>query len=134
MVRVRVRGGNLVQVYDISLEKVRLDSTTASSYCGVNEEGLFQWGDSKDYRPDLRQAKIMLSTLDPMAMPIATEVVAGNKADDPLYIPAVHRVKETLNKSGLLMIGGLSNGSITDKSRNSQRRGLLFVSIECQTS
>jgi len=47
----------------------------------------------------------MLSTLDPMGMPIATEVVAGNKADDPLYIPAVQRIKETLNKSGLLMIG-----------------------------
>ena len=62
-------------------------------------------GYSKDYRPDLRQAKIMLSTLDPIGMPIATEVVAGNKADDPLYIPAVHRVKETLKKSGLLMIG-----------------------------
>jgi len=33
----------------------------------VNTEGLFQWGHSKDHRPDLAQVKIMLSTLDPLA-------------------------------------------------------------------
>jgi len=31
-------GSNLLQVYDIKPERVRLDSTTASSYCGVNTE------------------------------------------------------------------------------------------------
>ena len=55
-------GGNLLQVYDITPERVRMDSTTASSYCGVNPKGLFQWGHSKDHRPDLAQVKIMLST------------------------------------------------------------------------
>ena len=98
-------GGNLVQVYDLSSETVRLDSTTASSYCGVDENGLFEFGHSKDNRPELRQAKIMLSSLDPLGMPIATEVVAGNKADDNLYIPAVKKVKETLQKCKLLTIG-----------------------------
>ena len=98
-------GGNLVQVYELKSEKVRLDSTTASSYCGVTEDGLFQFGQSKDYRPDLRQTKIMLSSLDPLGMPIATEIVAGNQADDNLYIPAFRRVKDTLKKSELLIIG-----------------------------
>ncbi len=36
--------GNIIQVYDLNPEKVRLDSTTASSHCGVNSEGLFQFG------------------------------------------------------------------------------------------
>lgn len=76
-------GGSLLQVYDIVPEKVRLDSTTASSHCGINPEGLFQWGHSKDHRPDLAQVKIMLSTLDPLGMPIATEILSGEKADDP---------------------------------------------------
>jgi transposase len=98
-------GGNLVQVYELNAEKVRLDSTTASSYCGVTEDGLFQFGKSKDSRPDLRQTKIMLSSLDPLGMPIATEIVSGNQADDNLYIPAVRRVKDTLPKSELLIIG-----------------------------
>ena len=29
----------------------------------------------------------MLATLDPLALPIATEVLSGEKADDPLYVP-----------------------------------------------
>nr|WP_247650204.1 hypothetical protein [Cylindrospermopsis raciborskii] len=40
---------------------------------------LFQWGHSKDHRPDLAQVKIMLSTLDPLGMPIATEILSGGR-------------------------------------------------------
>lgn len=104
--------GNILQVYDLNAEQVRLDSTTASSHCGVNSEGLFQWGHSKDHRPDLAQVKIMLSTLDPLGMPIATEILPGNKADDPLYIPAINQVRLTLQKSGLLYIGDCKMASI----------------------
>ncbi len=46
-------GGHLVRVYDLKAERVRLDPTTASGYCGVSEDGLFQWGHSKNKRPDL---------------------------------------------------------------------------------
>jgi hypothetical protein len=47
----------------------------ASGYWTVTEEGLFQFGHSKDHRPDLLQVKVMLSALDPMGMPVATQVV-----------------------------------------------------------
>jgi transposase len=109
-------GGSLLQVYDITPERVRMDSTTASSYCGVNPEGLFQWGHSKDHRPDLAQVKIMLSTLDPLGMPIATEILSGKKADDPLYIPAIERVRSTLKQSGLLYIGDCKMASIATRT------------------
>lgn len=109
-------GGNLLQVYDITPERVRMDSTTASSYCGVNPKGLFQWGHSKDHRPDLAQVKIMLSTLDPLGMPIATEILSGEKADDPLYIPAIERVRLTLKKTGLLYIGDCKMASIATRT------------------
>jgi len=109
-------GGNLIQVYDLSPERVRLDSTTASSYCGVNESGLFQWGHSKDHRPDLAQVKVMLSTLDPLALPVAIEVLAGHKADDPLYIPAISRVRETLARTGLLYIGDCKMAAIKTRA------------------
>ena len=98
-------GGHLVRVYDLKSERVRLDPTTASGYCGVTDDGLFQWGHSKNKRPDLAQVKIMLATLDPLALPVATEVLSGEKADDPLYIPAIQRVRETLMTRGLLYIG-----------------------------
>jgi transposase len=105
-------GSNLLCVYDLKPERVRLDSTTASSHCGVNPEGLFQWGHSKDHRPDLAQVKIMLSTLDPLGMPIATEILSGEKADDPLYIPAIERVRSTIKQSELLYIGDCKMASI----------------------
>lgn len=109
-------GGNLVQVYDLSVERVRLDATTASGYFGVTEEGLFQWGHNKDHRPDLAQVKVMLSTLDPLGLPVATEVVAGNRADDPLYIPAVNRVRNTLNRRGLLYIGDCKMAAVATRA------------------
>ena len=109
-------GSNLLQVYDITAERLRLDSTTASSHCGVNPEGLFQRGHSKDHRPDLAQVKIMLSTLDPLGMPITTEILSGEKADDPLYIPAIERIRSTLKQSGLLYIGDCKMASITTRT------------------
>jgi transposase len=38
-------------------------------------------------------------------MPVATLVVGGEKADDPLYIPAIDQVRKGLGKHGLLYIG-----------------------------
>jgi transposase len=44
----------------------------------------------------------MLATLDPLGMPVATEVLPGNQTDDHLYIPAITRVREG---RGLLYVG-----------------------------
>jgi len=55
----------------------------------ISQDGLFQFGESHDHRPDLPQLKVMLSALDPLGLPRATQVVAGKVADDPLYLPAV---------------------------------------------
>lgn len=54
----------------------------------------------------------MLSTLDPLGMPIATEILSGEKADDPLYIPAIERVRSTLKQPGLLYIGDCKMASM----------------------
>lgn len=94
-----------IRVYKLKPEKVRIDTTTGSGYWRVTEDGLFQLGHSKDHRPDLPQLKVVLSTLDPMGMPVATQVVGGNLADDPLYIPAIDEVREGIGESGLLYIG-----------------------------
>jgi len=71
----------------------------------VNEQGLLQFGHSKDHRPDLAQLKIVLATLDPLGMPLATEVLSGEHADDPVYEPIIARVREGLQKTGLRYIG-----------------------------
>jgi transposase len=94
-----------VRVYDLSTERMHVDSTTASAYASVSPEGLFQFGHSKDYRPDLPQVKVMQAVLDPLGMPLATDVVSGERADDPLYVPCIARVQKSLGRSGLLFVG-----------------------------
>lgn len=95
----------VVRVYALRPARVRLDSTTASGSWAVTPEGLFQFGHSKDHRPDLPQVKVMLSPLDPLGLPLATTVVPGHHADDPLYIPAVKQVRASLGQRGLLSVG-----------------------------
>jgi transposase len=97
--------GTLLRVYDLRIERVRLDSTTVSGYWEVTDDGLFQFGHSKDHRPDLPQVKVMLATLDPLGLPIATDVLSGERADDPLYLPAIARVRASVQQRGLLYIG-----------------------------
>ena len=94
-----------LRVYDLRPRRVRVDSTTASGYWTVTENGLFQHGHSKDHRPDLPQLKVMMSALDPMGMPVATQVVSGARADDKLYIPAIKQVSTSLSEHGLLYVG-----------------------------
>ena len=101
-------------VYDLPPERVRLDSPAASGYWRVTEDGLLQCGHSKDHRPDLPQVKVMLAVLAPLGLPVATDVVPGQRADDPLYIPAITRVRESVGRCGLLDGGRLPDGGAGD--------------------
>lgn len=97
--------GQLLRVYAWSAICVRIDTTTASSYAEINEEGLLQLGHSKDHRPDLPQLKLALASLDPFGLPLATEVLSGEQADDPVYVPLINRVRQGLSQTGLLYVG-----------------------------
>lgn len=94
-----------VRVYALPTERIHVDSTSASAYASVTDEGLFQFGHSKDHRPDLPQVKVMQAVLDPLGLPLATDVVSGERADDPLYIPCIKRVQASLGRPGLLIVG-----------------------------
>jgi transposase len=93
---------HLLCVYDLQPERVRLDRTTASGYWRVTENGLFQCRHSQDHRPDLLPVKVMLAVLDPLRLPVATDVVPGQRANDPLYLPAITRVRERVGRRRLL--------------------------------
>jgi transposase len=97
-------GQHLVRVYDLEEQPIRVDATTVSGYRNGGEDSLWQFGHSKD-DPTLRQIKAMMATLDPLALPLATEVVSGEQADDPLYIPTIDRVLNCLGRTGLLFVG-----------------------------
>jgi transposase len=108
-------GRNILRVYDLTSERVRLDPTTVSGYHAGGEDSLFQFGHSKD-DPTLRQVKVMVATLDPLGLPLVTEVVAGNAADDPLYVPAVDRVLEIIDGLGLLFVGDCKMSALATRA------------------
>ncbi len=106
-----------VRVYDLLTQRVHVDSTSASAYATVSEGGLFQFGHSKDYRPDLPQVKVMQAVLDPLGMPLATDVVSGERADDPLYLPCIERVQASMGRRGLLYVGDCKMASRETRAR-----------------
>ncbi|MFZ2420560.1 MAG: hypothetical protein WA029_05380 [Anaerolineae bacterium] len=108
-------GRNVLRVYELTPERVRLDATTVSGYHAGGANGVFQFGHSKD-DPTLRQVKVMVAALDPLGLPLATEVVAGNAADDPLYVPAVDRVLQIIDRLGLLFVGDCKMSALATRA------------------
>ncbi|HEY1349890.1 MAG TPA: hypothetical protein VGF67_09725 [Ktedonobacteraceae bacterium] len=96
--------GPLVRVSDQSASGVRIDTTTASRSAEVNEQGPWQSGHRKDQRRDLPQWKRVLATLDPLEMPLATEVVSGKSADDPLDLPVPFDHKPAERDLGMINV------------------------------
>jgi transposase len=95
--------GSILRCYDLKAKTVRVDTTTACAY--VTPEGLFQFGHSKDHRPDLPQLKISMSTLDPLGLPLTTTVLAGQSSDSPLYLPEIAKARHSIGHCGVTYIG-----------------------------
>lgn len=93
-----------IEVYAWLQDVIRCDATTVSGHHEVTERGLLQFGHSKD-DPTRPQIKVMMGSLDPLGMPLATDVLSGERADDGLYIPIMERIRIGLNKTGLLFVG-----------------------------
>ncbi len=108
-------GRSILRVYELTPERVRLDATTVSGHHAGGEDSLFQFGHSKD-DPTLRQVKVMMATLDPLGLPLVTEVVAGSHADDPLYGPAIDRVRQIIDGRGLLFVGDCKMSALATRA------------------
>jgi transposase len=93
-----------IAVYDLSQDVIRCDATTVSGEHEVTAGGLLQFGHSKD-DPTRPQIKVMMGSLDPLGMPLSTDVLSGERADDGLYIPIIKRIRSGLHKTGLLFVG-----------------------------
>ena len=93
-----------IEVYDLSQDVIRCDATTVSGDHEVTEGGLVQFGHSKD-DPTRPQIKVMMGSLDPLGMPLATDVWSGERADDGLYLPIIERLRTGLKTSSLLFVG-----------------------------
>lgn len=105
---------NVIEAYELPKENVRADATTVSGYHEPVENGMFQYGHSKD-DPDRPQIKMMTGSLDPLGMPLATDVVSGERADDGLYTPIISRISSMLKKEGVLYVGDCKLSSIDNR-------------------
>ena len=108
-------GERLMRVYDLETGLIRLDATVGTVHHNPEQASLFQVGKAKNglYAT---QFKLMLASLDPLGLPLAVDVVPGNRADDPLYIPSYRRVKAILERDGLVVVGDSKMGALLTRA------------------
>jgi len=109
------------EVYEISYQCVRLDSTTSFGYHTITPDGLMQRGHSKDHRPDLPQLKLMAATAQPTSHLLACDIVPGQSADDPLYLPLIRRVRQQLRQHGLLYAGDCKMSALATRAELAEK-------------
>ena len=111
-------GQHLIRAYALPTETARIDLTTVSVHHQPDDDnGLMRFGHSKDHRPDLRQFKALLGTLDPVGLPLATATLSGEQADDPHYVPAWERLVATLGRPDFLTVGDCKLASLGNCAR-----------------
>ena len=104
-----------IEVYALPQDVIRCDATTVSGDHEVTVGGLLQFGHSKD-DPTRPQIKGMIGSLDPLGMPLATDVLSGERADDGLYLPILERIRTGLPTTGLLVVGDCKRSALDTRA------------------
>ena len=124
----REMGQHLIRAYALPAETARIDLTSVSVHHQPNgDNGLMRFGHSKDHRPDLRQFKVLLGTLDPVGMPLATATLSGEQADDPQYVPAWERLMATIGRPDFLTVGDCKLASLSNCAHIHNRGGFYLA-------
>jgi transposase len=110
-----------IVVHALPQDVIRCDATTVSGDHEVAAGGLLQFGHSKD-DPTRPQIKVMMGSLDPLGMPLATDVLSGERADDGLYLPLIERIRSGLNKPGLLFVGDCKMSALDTRAYLAQHQ------------
>jgi len=110
-----------IEVYPLPQDVIRCDATTVSGDHEVTAGGLFQFGHSKD-DPTRPQIKVMIGSLDPLGMPLATDVLSGERADDGLYLPIIERIRTGLQTPGLLFVGDCKMSALATRAYLAQHQ------------
>ncbi len=97
-------GSRLIRVYHLPSPVVRLDATVGTVSHDPAQHTIFKVGKAKSGAYET-QYKMMLASLDPLGLPLAVDIEAGNVADDPLYLPSYRRVKQIIKEKGVLIVG-----------------------------
>jgi len=120
-------GQHLLRAYELPTEVARADTSSFS----VNhqpqeseEESLLRYGHSKDKRPDLRQYRQLLATLDPAGMPLVSATLAGNGADDPIYWPTWQQMAKVIGHKQFVFLADCKAGAIATRAQIASKGGI----------
>jgi transposase len=120
-------GKHLIRAYELPTEVVRLDTTSFTVHHEQIEsdaDSLLRYGHSKDKRPDLLQYRQMLGTLDPTGIPLVSETLPGNGADDPLYWPAWQRMAKVIGHKLFVFLADCKAAAIATRAQISNAGGI----------
>lgn len=106
---------NSVEVFELQANVLRFDGTAACGYHDISENGLMQFGASKDHRPDLPQLKIMAACIDP-GLIVGMDIASGEQNDDVMYVPLIQRVNLMMAAPGSLIVGDCKMGAINTRA------------------
>ncbi len=104
-----------IAVYALPQEVSRCEATTVSGQHDVPAGGLWQFGQSKD-EPTRPQIKGMRGALDPVGLPLATEVRSGARAEEGLDMPVSDRLRAGLSQSGVLFVGAGTRSALDTRA------------------
>jgi transposase len=113
-------GQHMIRAYELPTEVGRFDTTSFSAHHEQIEseaDSLLRYGHSKDKRPDLLQYRQSLGTLDPAGIPLVSETLAGNGADDPLYWPAWQRMAKVIGHKLFVFLADCKAASIATRAQ-----------------
>lgn len=118
-------GGHIIQAHELPTEVGRYDTTSFNVYHDPENQnkGLLNFGHSKNHRPDLLQFKQGLGTLDPAGIPLVTETLPGNKADDICYVPAWRLMAQTIGHTEFLFIADCKAAALETRATIDKEKG-----------
>jgi transposase len=101
-------GQRMIGAYELPTDIARCDTSSFSVYHQLDEreeeKSLLRFGYSKDHRPDLRQYRQLLGTIDPAGVPLVSETLGGNGADDSIYVPTWERLADVIGHKKFIYI------------------------------
>lgn len=121
----------LISGYQLPTGVARYDTTSFSVWHQQKnlQNGLLALGHSKDHRPDLLQYKQGLGVLDPAGIPILSETIPGNRADDPLYFPAWERMAKVIGSPDFLYVADCKAASLETRASIDHGKGFYLFPL-----
>jgi transposase len=105
---------SLLSLYDLPHTDLNADTTSVAVYS--KQTGIFEFGYSRDKRPDLRQVNIGVAELrDPVNIPFHLTVERGNTADPVTFLRLVGDIIDELRDGSVFVFdAGGDSKNITD--------------------